>query len=127
MAGGRAAGEPASRGTHARRLGVHGEDLVAAQYERLGYAVVERNWRDGRRGELDLVVSRGRLVVFCEVKARGSDVFGAPIEAVGPVKQQRLRRLAMAWLAQRDVHGVDIRFDVASVRGATVEIVDNAF
>ena len=34
------------------------------------------------RGEIDLIALRGHLVVFCEVKTRRSDAFGAPIEAV---------------------------------------------
>ena len=41
-----------------------------------------RNWRC-REGELDVVARRGRLHVFCEVKARSTGVFGSPAEAVG--------------------------------------------
>ena len=92
-----------------------------------GYEVVARNWRCSD-GELDLVVRRGRAFVFCEVKTRTSTMFGAPVEAVTRAKQVRLRHLAARWL--RDHAGMrasEIRFDVASVLGGQVEIVQGAF
>ena len=51
---------------HRRSLGVAGEDAVAVWYSNAGYEVLDRNWRC-REGELDLVLARGRAVVFCEV------------------------------------------------------------
>src|SRR5207253_2258027 len=80
-----------------RALGMSGEDLAAAWYEANGYEVLARNWRC-REGELDLVVRRGRTIVFCEVKTRGSDAFGLPVEAVSRSKRQRVRVLAATWL-----------------------------
>ena len=38
------------------------------------------------------------------------------------MKQQRLRRLAAAWLADNGVHGVEVRFDVAAVTGDRLEV-----
>jgi putative endonuclease len=110
-----------------RRLGNAGETAVAAWYESAGYHVVERNWRC-RDGELDLIVRRGRAFVFCEVKSRSSDAFGAPVEAVTRAKQTRLRHLAARWLADHaGVRAMEIRFDVASVLAGQVEIVQGAF
>lgn len=63
------------------RLGRSGEDLAAAYYRRRGYDVLDRNYRCAG-GELDLVLRRGRVVVFCEVKTRSGDRYGTPIEAV---------------------------------------------
>ena len=77
--------------TDARRaFGQAGEDRAAAWYRAHGYEVLARNWRC-REGELDLVVRRGRTLVFVEVKARRTDRFGIPAEAVTPTKQRRLR------------------------------------
>jgi putative endonuclease len=103
-----------------------GEDVAAAWYQRRGYVVVARNWRC-RAGEIDLVVRRGRLVVVSEVKARRTDAFGPAASAVGPVKQQRLRRLAAEWLASSGVHGVEVRFDVVAITGNEIEVVTDAF
>jgi putative endonuclease len=109
----RAPGRPAAPDPR-RALGQRGEDLVAAWYEAEGYRVLDRNWRC-RAGELDLVLTRDRAVVFCEVKTRTSTRFGAPVEAVTRQKQQRVRGLAARWLAEADVPGRALRFDVASV------------
>ncbi len=118
-----------------RRLefGARGEELAARWYAARGYTVLDRNWRC-REGELDLVLGRGGTVVFCEVKTRASIAFGLPAEAVTALKQQRLRRLAMRWLAERPAGSgwADLRFDVACVTarpGAEpeLEVIEAAF
>jgi putative endonuclease len=92
--------------------------------------VVDRNWRS-RAGEIDLVVRRGATLAFCEVKTRASNRFGEPFEAVTPAKQARLRRLAAEWLRLRGStlgpRPSSLRFDVASIRGGIVEIIEDAF
>jgi putative endonuclease len=107
-------------------LGRSGEELAAAWYAARGYDVVARNWRCPL-GEIDLVARRGRVVVIVEVKARSSDRFGAPVEAVVATKQARLRRLAAAWLKDAGVRGARVRLDVVSVLAGTVEVLENAF
>jgi putative endonuclease len=114
--------------TDARRaLGARGEDAVVTWYEQRGYHIVDRNWRC-RDGELDLVARRGDVVVFCEVKARSSSAFGAPVEAVTWHKQKRVRHLARLWLMARHAAApAGMRFDVASVLAGRIEIVEDAF
>jgi putative endonuclease len=113
--------------TQARRaLGASGEAAVAAWYLEHGYEILDRNWRC-RAGELDLVVRRGRTFVFCEVKTRSSDAFGAPVEAVTRDKQVRLRHLAARWLEDAPMRPTDIRFDVASVLAGQIEVLEGAF
>ena len=114
-------------------LGARGEDLAAGWYTAHGYEVLARNWRC-REGELDLVVSRDRRVVFCEVKTRRGTGFGLPAEAVTGEKQRRLRRLASRWLGEQPPSGrfAEFRFDVACVTlraGATpdLEVIEGAF
>lgn len=95
-------------------LGRAGEAAAAAFYRRRGYRVLERNFR-ARGGEIDLVCRRGRTLVFCEVKTRNSERFGVPAEAVGPVKQGRIRRVAAEWLARHPGQRGELRFDVVSI------------
>jgi putative endonuclease len=108
-------------------LGRRGEALAAEVYEARGYEVLARNWRDGRAGELDLVVTKRRTLVVCEVKTRSSVAFGVPAEAVGWRKQARIRSLTGAFIRAHRVRSADIRFDVASVIGDRVEIIEGAF
>ena len=85
-----------------------------------------RNWRCSR-GELDVVARRGRLVVVCEVKARADDRWGTALEAVSARKQLRIRRATAEMLASSGLRGVQLRFDVAAVTGARLEVVTDAF
>jgi putative endonuclease len=115
-----------------RALGAAGEDVVARWYTDAGYRVLDRNWRC-REGELDLVVARPGVVVFCEVKTRRGTAFGSPAEAVTFTKQRRIRTLAMRWLADHpEAKARELRFDVASVlavRGTppVVDVIEGAF
>jgi putative endonuclease len=95
-------------------FGRQGEELAAHHYESLGFTVLDRNYRCSE-GEIDVVVGRGHLIIFCEVKTRRSSRWGEPSEAVGWRKQQRLRRLAACWLADRRPDHREVRFDVVSV------------
>jgi putative endonuclease len=80
------------------------------------------------RYELDLVVRRGRVLVFVEVKSKAGDGYGDPLEMVTPVKVRRLRRAAEAWLAANPALGdLEVRFDVAAERAGRMEVVQDAF
>jgi len=110
-----------------RTVGQLGEAAVADWYAVRGYRVLDRNWRY-QRGELDIVASRGALVVFCEVKTRTSDAFGVPAEAVTRTKRAQLRKLGVQWLEQAGRRSAgEIRFDVASVLAGDVEVIEAAF
>ena len=109
-----------------RHLGRSGEAAAADWYLERGYDVVARNWRC-RDGELDLIVSKARQVVFCEVKTRTTVGFGTPAEAVTRAKQMRIRRLAARWLEDAPSRPRAIRFDVASVMDGQVEVLEGAF
>jgi putative endonuclease len=78
--------------------------------------------------ELDLVVRRGRKLVFCEVKEKLGDGFGDPLEMVDKEKQRRLRRAAAGWLASHpEAVGLDVSFDVIAVQSGRLRRVAEAF
>lgn len=103
-----------------------GENLAATYYRRLGYDVLDRNWRSGT-GELDLIVERDGVIVFSEVKARRTDRYGPAAAAVGPSKQRRIRLLALEWLDQNRPRRNGIRFDVVAITGTDVVLIESAF
>lgn len=115
-----------------RALGDAGEDAVARWYTEAGYRLLDRNWRC-REGELDVVVARGQVLVFCEVKTRRTTAFGSPAEAVTVAKQRRLRTLAMRWLDEHpEARARTMRFDVASVlalrdAAPVIDVIEGAF
>ena len=107
------------------------EEAAWQAYRLRGYRLVARNWRCGL-GELDLVVARGQLIAFCEVKARRSPRLGGPHESVTATKQRKIRALAEAFIGARGLPAARYRFDVASVivspaGGSNVYIFEDAF
>ena len=118
-------GRPAS-------LGDRGEAQAARFLRRKGYKLLGRHDRR-RAGELDLVALDGQVIVFVEVKTRRSAEFGHPAEAVGPEKQRRLTRAALAWLKRYDLLDQPARFDVIAItwpldaKHPTIEHFPNAF
>ena len=97
-----------------RAIGAYGEERAARHLVELGMSVLERNWRCDE-GELDLVLREGPVLVVCEVKTRSSTALGHPLEAVTARKAARLRRLAAAWITERQVHPPDVRIDLVGV------------
>jgi len=102
-----------------QRIGRAAEDLVAARLVAADWEIVERNART-RFGELDIVALDGSTLVFVEVKAgRESSALGPerPVLGVDRRKQQRVRRLAVAWMGERRdaPYYAEIRFDAVGV------------
>ena len=95
------------------KLGRSGERRAAWFYRLRGYRVVTRNARF-RGGEIDLIVRRGRTLVFVEVKTRQSLTAGAGYDAVDQHKQLQIVSLASQWLA-RHPHPGEVRYDVLSL------------
>ena len=117
------------------QLGITGEQLAAEHLERLGYRILERNYRT-RWGELDIVAFDGRTLAFCEVKTRRvGGRAGSPLEAVSPTKQAQVRKIAGRWLVERRdrPYAEVLRFDAIGVsfdaadRLVSLEHVEGAF
>ena len=119
--------QPASAPRSTRAIGNRAERRALWHYRLRGYRVVATNvWIAGY--ELDLVVRRGRQLVFCEVKAKSSSGLGDPLEMVGAEKIRRLRQAAEAWLAANPrLETQDTRFDVAAERDGELTVLTDAF
>lgn len=115
-----------------RSLDQRGERAAERYLRQLGYQIVGRRER-GRLGEIDLVAVDGRPIVFVEVKTRRWTVAGRPDEAVDAGTQQRLTRLALAYLKRHQLLECSARFDVLGVtwppgaRSPKIEHFRNAF
>ena len=109
------------------RAGLRAERRAAWWYRLRGYRILGTNvWAGGH--ELDLVVRRGRHLIFCEVKEKLGERFGDPLEMVDDEKQRRLRLAAESWLARHpEVEGLGVSFDVVAVRNGELQRVAQAF
>ena len=94
-----------------------GEQLAAAHLERLGWRILDRNWRCPA-GELDIVALEPGpepVVVFCEVKCRSGLGFGPPLEAITSRKVAKPREVALHWLRAQPGPVPHVRFDGVGV------------
>jgi putative endonuclease len=97
-----------------RTQGKAGEDLAASFLERNGLKILERNYRF-ERGEIDLIAEEGDELVFVEVKARRSKMYGSPEDAVTEEKQEQVHAVADGYLFERDIDNRPCRFDVVAI------------
>lgn len=97
-----------------QRFGRRAEWAALALLLLKGYRPRHRNWR-GAGGELDLVVEKRRAIVFVEVKARSSDLFGGAAGAVDARKQRVLTRVSSAYLSRYDLWDRPCRFDIVTI------------
>ncbi len=117
---------------NSKSLGNKGEAAAAEHLKKLGYEIIEQNYRC-RYGEIDIIgLDKGDLA-FVEVKSRTSDRYGTPFEAVNYHKQKKLRQLAAYYLQAQERYMGSCRFDVVGVllsKNGTIhkiEIIKNAF
>jgi putative endonuclease len=67
--------------------------------------------------ELDLVLRRGRRLVFCEVKAKSGPGFGDPLEMITREKLRRLWQAGDAWLASHpEATGLEVVYEAVAIR-----------
>lgn len=113
-----------------RAQGAIGENLAAEFLEKNGYLILQRNYRF-ERGEIDLIAKDENELVFVEVKARASDVFGSPEEAVTPEKQRQIRMVAEGYLFDHKIEDQACRFDVVAIHYVNgkpiIKLIRNAF
>jgi putative endonuclease len=76
------------------RAEAHAVDYLRAR----GVAIVARNFRT-RHGEIDIVARDRNVLVFIEVRRRGSGAFGGAAASITARKRARLVLTAQAYLA----------------------------
>ena len=94
-------------------VGSWGESVAAAYLLRKKYRLVSMNYRS-RYGEIDLIVSNRKFLVFVEVKLRKTDKFASAYEHVDFRKQQKIRTTAEIFLSEYHTD-LQPRFDVIEI------------
>lgn len=94
-----------------------GEDAALAEYLRRGFTLTARNFQT-RWGEIDLIVTDGKTVVFCEVKTRTPRSRMKGVTAMTLAKKRKIFRTALLYMQEAQVSlTVQPRFDVAEIDG----------
>ena len=111
-------------------LGKRGEEFAARFLKKKGFKIKERNYRSPV-GEVDIIATDGKTLVFVEVKTRSSAAFGLPGEAVTKKKQGQIARTAEYYMAANKIGPTAARMDVVSIMSSgdkmEAELIENAF
>lgn len=118
-------------GPRRRRFGDFGERVAASHLEAKGYQILERNWST-REGEIDIIASRGRDLVFVEVRSKQGRSMGTPEESITGRKAAHLRAAAAAYALEHPEAPPNLRIDAVVIeldargRVLRVEQIENA-
>jgi len=111
-------------------MGHKGEDMAVEYLQENGYCVLNRNWANKGRKEIDIVAMKNDVIVFVEVKTRRLGSVTTPISAVDARKQHRICLAADSYLK---TYRVDLRcrFDIISIvyndKASRIEHIEDAF
>lgn len=99
---------------NSREKGKFGEDAALDYLIKNGYTVLDRNYRT-RYGEIDIIARDESYISFIEVKSRKDFTMGLPCEAVNSLKQRKIVRMALLYIAQNNLPNENFRFDVVEL------------
>ena len=115
-----------------KEIGDYGERLARRYLRFRFYRILETNYKT-RHGELDIIATRGKNIVFVEVKTRKeehTESYGRPAKAVDYNKRQHMRYSIKSYLARSNTT-LSPRIDIIEVylsgKGHRIEHIKNAF
>ncbi|WP_109833189.1 YraN family protein [Reichenbachiella versicolor] len=94
-------------------IGREGESIALSHLYKNGYSLVSQNYRH-KHAEIDLIVSKGKLLVFVEVKFRKGDKYGYPEEFVSKNQKKMILQAAENYIFTNKWEGL-VRFDIISI------------
>jgi putative endonuclease len=97
-----------------RATGDQAEELAASYLRKIGYKILARNYQI-RGGEIDIVAEDKDTLVFVEVKARWSHVFGEPLESINYFKLKTLLKTSQFYLQKINWGEKPYRIDALSL------------
>lgn len=83
-----------------KAIGDIGESIALNYLQKLGYELLERNFR-GKRGEIDIIMTKGVVIVFVEVKYRRQGSFGYSAYSITESKKKKLYKIAEEYLTEK--------------------------
>ncbi|MEI7690138.1 MAG: YraN family protein [bacterium] len=97
-----------------KEIGDEGENLACQILEKMGYKILERNYRS-RFGEIDIIAEICKVIVVVEVKYKEDQGYGLPQEAVTKQKLRKIVRTAQIYIRDKELVNPDWRVDVLAI------------
>ena len=109
-------------------IGTAGESLAEKYLKKKKYKILAKNYTN-RLGEIDIIASKKKVIVFVEVKTKTTLEFGRPSEMVTDEKQRKIHDVASLYLISSGLYDKQpVRFDVVEVLGENeINHIENAF
>ena len=95
-------------------LGHKGEDMAVDYLQQNGYCILNRNWTNNGRKEIDIIAIKDDVVVFVEVKTRRQGSATTPLSAVDGRKQHRICLAADSYIKSNRIDN-RYRFDIICI------------
>lgn len=93
-----------------RKIGNISEAIARNYLVKKGYKIIESNHYQ-RSGEIDIIATENKIIVFVEVKSLKSENFLQITETISALKKRRLCKLANLWLFNNNKQGNEFRID----------------
>jgi putative endonuclease len=114
-----------------KEFGNKGEKIAAEFLEKKGFEIIEKNFKFGREGEIDIIAKDNNILVFIEVKTRTNHKFGKPIQQISYKKQLSWRRAAEGFMFKKNIINQECRLDLLAIDFTNdkieIEYIENAF
>lgn len=117
------------KGFSSREKGIYGETLVEEYLTSKGFEIIERNYKT-KIGEIDLIVRKGDLLIFVEVKSDFKEYELICEEKINLKKKRKILSVAEQFLIKNSQFLSkikEIRFDVVVVKNGRIVHYENAF
>ena len=111
-------------------MGAGGENSAAAFLAERNFAILAKNFRWGKYGEIDIIARRGNMILFVEVKNRASDRFGGALHSISKKKKNSIKLTARSFIAKNPEYndpGLTFRFDLISISDGKTEWIEDMF
>ena len=110
-----------------RKIGTICEEAVSKFLKENGFTISVQNYRNGFRNstEIDIVAEKNKVLHFIEVKARSSNLYGTPAEAVSPAKMKNIIKASEFFIKQSNGYHRERSYDIAEVYFSNTEEMKN--
>lgn len=100
-----------------KQIGTKGEEIACSYLKKLGWKILEKNFRYSKYAEIDIIAKETNTIVFVEVKTRTTSNFGHPFEAINTKKINNIYKAALSYLKSTQERYEDYRIDIISILG----------